>query len=388
MRARRQPESSEDQASVTAREQPTATSGGEGPERRAGRLDSSLRKRIGALVALAFLAALVVFLVALFQPLHGRGHGEVIVEIPHGASAGRIGSILAAKGVVSSGALFQLRALLEGRRGDLHPGRYKLELDMSYGAAIDVLAKGPPPAIVVRVVIPEGQTRREIAQTAAADHLAGDYMAASATSLLLDPAHYGAPRKTQTLEGFLFPATYELVAGAPVSRLVRQQLEVFKQRFGSTFRARARGLDITPYQLLTVASMVEGEAQLPRDRARVAAVIYNRLRLHMPLGIDATIRYALNDHTRPLTEAQLRSDSPYNTRTHPGLPPTPIGNPGMAGIEAAAHPAHVPYLYYVAGADGCGELVFSVGYSRFLANAAAYERALARNGGKVPTCTR
>ena len=123
---------------------------------------------------------------------------------------------------------------------------------------------------------------------------------------------------------------------------------------------------MTPYQLLIVASMVEREAQIPGDRPKIAAVIYNRLRAGMPLGIDAThlLRGRAGDgHRRrtrsELTEAQLHIDSPYNTRTHVGLPPTPISNPGLASIEAAAHPAHVSYLYYVAGADGCGEQVFS-----------------------------
>jgi len=132
--------------------------------------------------------------------------------------------------------------------------------------------------------------------------------------------------------------------------------------------------------------MIEREAQLPGDRAKVAAVIYNRLRLNMALGIDSTIRYALNDYTQPLTAVQLALDSPYNTRTHRGLPPTPISNPGDAAIGAAAHPAHVSYLYYVAGADGCGEEVFSTSIAQFERDAAAYREALAANGGRVPAC--
>jgi UPF0755 protein len=106
----------------------------------------------------------------------------------------------------------------------------------------------------------------------------------------------------------------------------------------------------------------------------------------MPLGIDSTIRYALHDYSKPLTESQLQIDSPYNTRTHHGLPPTPISNPGLASIDAAAHPAHVSYLYYVNGADGCGELVFSTSEAQFERNAAAYREALAKHGGRVPSC--
>ena len=244
----------------------------------------------------------------------------------------------------------------------------------------------PPPPKIARITIPEGETRGQIARIAAGEGLTGSYLAAARRSTLLDPAHYGAPAGTPNLEGFLFPATYELYAGSPARRLVAEQLQAFEENFGRAEVRRARALHITPYQLLTVASMVEREALLERDRPRVAAVIYNRLRLGMALGIDATIRYALGDFSGPLTEAQLQTDSPYNTRTHTGLPPTPISNPGVAAIEAAAHPAHVPYLYYVNGADGCGDLVFSTSSAEFEHNAAAYQEAVARNGGHEPAC--
>lgn len=244
----------------------------------------------------------------------------------------------------------------------------------------------PPPPKIVRITIPEGETRGQIARIAATEGLSGSYLVTARRSRLLNPAHYGAPPGTPNLEGFLFPATYELYAGSPARRLVAEQLRAFEENFGPAEIRRAHELHITPYQLLIVASMVEREALLEHDRPRVAAVIYNRLRLGMALGIDATIRYALNDFSAPLTEAQLRTNSPYNTRTHHGLPPTPISNPGLAAIEAAAHPAHVPYLYYVNGADGCGDLVFSTGGAEFERNAAAYQEALNRNGGHEPAC--
>jgi len=239
---------------------------------------------------------------------------------------------------------------------------------------------------IVTVTIPEGETRPQIAAIAAAHGLTGSYLAAANRSPLLDPTSYGAPRGTPNLEGFLFPATYELYGGAHASRLVEEQLTAFRQNFGAAETRRAQELHITPYELLTIASMIEREAATAHDRPLVAAVIYNRLRMGMPLEIDATIRYALHDYTHPLTEVQLHSQSPYNTRTHHGLPPTPISNPGVASIEAAAHPAHVSYLFYVAGADGCGELEFSTTYEAFLHNEAAYTEALQKNGGRVPTC--
>jgi peptidoglycan lytic transglycosylase G len=246
----------------------------------------------------------------------------------------------------------------------------------------------PKPLATVRVLIPEGYTAAQIAKLVSADGLKGDYLKAAASAARPTQGHYRAPAGEHNPEGFLFPATYEMYAGAPVGELVAKQLTAFAESFGSQDRARAKTLGVTPYQLLIVASMVEREAALERERPLVAAVIYNRLRRSMPLGIDATIRYALKDYTRPLTEAQLHSSSPYNTRIHTGLPPTPISNPGLASIEAAANPAHVPYLYYVARADGCPGQLFSSSYAQFEHNAAAYQAALRANGGRVPTCRR
>jgi cell division protein YceG involved in septum cleavage len=245
---------------------------------------------------------------------------------------------------------------------------------------------------VVKLLIPEGKTRAQIAQIAKAAGLSGSYRVASRRSPLLSPAHYGAPRRTPDLEGFLFPATYDVNPGEAANRLVQQQLVAFRENFGTSATSGARALHVTPYQMLTVASMIEREAQVPGDRAKIAAVIYNRLKQGMPLGIDAAIYYAVEQrkgiatYTSELTEADLHINSPYNTRMHTGLPPTPISNPGLASIHAASHPAHVSYLYYVAAADGCGEQVFSTTQSAFEANAAAYAAAVKRNGGQPPSC--
>jgi cell division protein YceG involved in septum cleavage len=245
---------------------------------------------------------------------------------------------------------------------------------------------------VIKLLIPEGRTRAQIAERASAAGLKGSYKVASRRSPLLDPVHYGAPRGTADLEGFLFPATYNVNPGEAASRLVQEQLIAFRENFGAGDVARARALHVTPYQMLTIASMIEREAQVPGDRAKIAAVIYNRLKLGIPLGIDATIYYAVEQqkgiatYTRELTEAQLHINSRYNTRIHTGLPPTPISNPGTASIRAAAHPSGASYLYYVAGADGCGEQVFSTTLAAFEANAAAYKAAVAHNGGRPPRC--
>ena len=137
--------------------------------------------------------------------------------------------------------------------------------------------------------------------------------------------------------------------------------------------------------MVVIASMIEREAQVDRERRLVSAVIYNRLRQGIPLGIDATIRYANSNWTRPLRQSELEEDTPYNTRTNQGLPPTPIGNPGLKSLQAAAKPAKSNFLYYVVKPCGEGEHAFSSDYDRFLADQARYNQARDAAGGKSPT---
>ena len=150
------------------------------------------------------------------------------------------------------------------------------------------------------------------------------------------------------MEGFLFPALYEFTQFTTGQELVDDQLAAFRRTFARVNLSYAKSKNLTPYDVLKIASMIEKETVAPKERKLVAAVIYNRLRKRMPLGIDATIRYGLDiPGTKSLTKAAIASDSPYNSRRFPGLPPTPIANPGLASIKAAAHPAKVDYLYYV-----------------------------------------
>jgi peptidoglycan lytic transglycosylase G len=345
------------------------------------------RRLVALVVALAAAVVAIWFCLSLLQPFHGDGRGAVTVVVPSGASAKQVGDLLAARGVVSSSFFFDLRARIAGKRGDLRAGTFTLSKDMSYAAALDRLTTVPPAPTVIRVTIPEGPSRREVAAIVAAAGIRGDYVAASAQSAALRPRSYGAPNGTRTLEGFLFPATYELRPNQPASVLVAEQLAAFKDAFAGVSLRRAKHKNLTAYDVLTIASMIEREAAIARDRRLIAAVIYNRLHARMALGIDATLRYALDDWTQPLTASQLASDSPFNTRAHPGLPPTPIGNPGLASIRAAANPAHVPYLYYVVKPCGNGAHAFSSTDAQFQRDVDAYNRARAKAGGKSPaTC--
>src|SRR6185436_11008872 len=202
----------------------------------------------------------------------------------------------------------------------------------------------------------------------------------------LDPAKYGGA-DAQNLEGFLFPDTFELERHAQSADLVQRQLEDFKRRIAGVDMSYARSKNLTVYDVVTIASMIEREAGLASQRKLVAAVVYNRLHEGMPLGIDATTRFATGNYTRPLTESELAIDSPYNTRTNVGLPPGPIDSPGLASIEAAAHPAKVDYLYYVVEPGACNKLAFASTEVEFEEDVAAYNAAREAAGGNSPdTC--
>ncbi|MGH2926436.1 MAG: endolytic transglycosylase MltG [Solirubrobacterales bacterium] len=235
-----------------------------------------------------------------------------------------------------------------------------------------------------QVTIPEGYDRRQIAAVAKQEGISGDYMKASESAKGFNPDKYGA-QNPSSLEGFLFPATYDMPRHPKADDLVVRQLAAFKQYIAEVNMSHAKSKNLTTYDVLTIASMIEREVQVPKERKLVAAVIYNRLHAGMPLQIDATIRFAENNYTKPLTTTDLQISSPYNTYTNSGLPPGPIGNPGLASIQAAAHPANVSYLYYVVKPNTCGELTFATTKAQFDRAEAAYSAAREANGGNAPT---
>jgi UPF0755 protein len=333
-------------------------------------------RRILALVALAAIGVALYAINATFQPFHGDGSGAVRVKVPSGADAGQIGDILQAKGVVDSGRFFTLNATITGRRGGLRPGNYTLRLGMTNGEAIDALTKGPKAKVVktTNLTIPEGPSIREEAPKIDKTSLTGSYAkAANAPGVLKAIRKLGAPKGTKTAEGFMFPATYTVVEGGAVNDLVAKQLGAFKQNFGGVRLGYAKRKHLTRYDVLIIASLVEREAQLDRERPLIASVIYNRLRDGTPLGIDATIRYQTQNWARPILQSQLDRDTPYNSRLRRGLPPTPIGNPGLASMRAAAKPAHTKYLFFVRKPGKSGAHAFSTNEADFARDNERYQ---------------
>jgi len=247
-------------------------------------------------------------------------------------------------------------------------------------ASEPVVAPVPPPTIL-RVVFPEGFTRKEMVTRVAevrqiaevkrkvTPKLSGNAFA-TATKAAKVPTAFR--KDARGIEGFLFPATYEFTPKTTAKQLVADQLEFFDANWKKVDLAFTRTKNLTPYDVLIIASMVEKETIAPDERPLVAAVIYNRLKAGMPLGIDATIRYGLDvPGTEALRVSQLESDNPYNTRNRTGLPPTPIANPGLASMQAAAHPAKVDYIFFVRKPDKVHHF-FTASESEFYEKACEY----------------
>jgi peptidoglycan lytic transglycosylase G len=215
------------------------------------------------------------------------------------------------------------------------------------------------PPVTLRIVFPEGFSARQMADRVSevrriairkrgvTPRLTGvAYRDAAARARA--PVAFRRYLKRPSVEGFLFPALYEFTQYTRAPELVEQQLAAFDSRWGTVDLRGARARGHTPYDVLIIASMIEREVFVPAERRLVSAVISNRLKKGMPLAIDATLRYGLGiPGTRPLTKRQLRTRTPYNTRLFKGLPPTPIANPGVPSMRAAARPAPRNYLYYV-----------------------------------------
>ena len=344
-----------------------------------------LRRFVVLLLILA-LAAVAVFAFMLYQPFHGKGYDAVVVKIPPGSSAEDIGELLSSKDVVESSFFFALRARVDGDRGKLQAGTYTLKRSMPYKDALAALTQAPKAAPTIDITLPEGPSRRELAPRVKAAGVRGSYVDASASSKVLKPRSYGAPKGTKSLEGFLFPDTYQLRSRTATAKtLVNLQLRQFKSEFAKVDLKRARRKHLSRYDVLIIASMIEREAQVSKDRRLISAVIYNRLQKGIPLGIDATLRYRLNNWSKALRESELNINSDFNTRRRIGLPPTPIGNPGLASIQAAADPANAKYLFYVVKPCGNGAHAFSTTDAQFQKDVAAYNRARDKRGGKDPS---
>jgi UPF0755 protein len=290
------------------------------------------------------------------------------VSITSGMTAVEIGDLLEEKGIIESSADFVDLVKERGTENALLPGKYSFAKGLELLEVVDKLERGED-SETFKILIREGRAISQIAADLTEDgHIAGtQYM-----DLTRKPSEFELPQlggedppELDTLEGLLFPSTYWLTEGDSATQLIGAQLAAFTSKTASLPWDNAEDLGFSRYEIVIVASLIEKEVSVPEERPLVAAVIYNRLAQDMTLGIDATIRYALGKWTGELTSEDLEVDSPYNTRINPGLPPTPISNPGVAALEAALEPADVDYLYYVLK-DAEGNHFFTASYDEFL----------------------
>jgi len=291
-----------------------------------------------------------------------RGESPLRVNIDEGDSAALIAEKLHREGVITSATIFRALAWLQGRQGNFRAGSYTFYTGMRYGEVFAMLEAGPQ--YQVRLTIPEGLTVSQTAERVAGamDVSVEDFLRAAAEGGYEVPLP--TPEGESSLEGFLFPKTYDFAADTQAREVIETLLAQFKAETSGLDWGRAEELGVTPYKAVIVASLIEREVVLDDERPLVAAVVYNRLRRDMLLQIDAAVQYALPEWKKVLTYEDLKVPSPYNTYLSKGLPPTPICSPGLASIKAALEPADVDYLFYVATGDG-GHF-FTADYDEFL----------------------
>jgi UPF0755 protein len=319
-----------------------------------------VRALAGAL-ALALAAGVVGFfhISAEINP-PGRPGKLVKVVIPSGTSTLGIARLLARAGVIHGPDVFEIYLKLGGG-GPLLAGTYYLRTNESYSSVIAELER-PPVVATRKLVVPEGFTVRQIAERVGRLGVgisARAFLAAALHGQVRSPYE---PAGTDDLEGLLFPATYDVPVGEDADELVQWMVDTFDLHAGQLgLSEAAKELHYTPYQVVTVASIVEREAKLEADRGPIASAIYNRLARRMPIGAESTLLYGLGNPSHPVN---VLAPDPYNTLLHKGLPPTPISNPGVASLLAAMHPPRTSYLYWVEVKPD-GKMGFASSYAEF-----------------------
>lgn len=339
----------------------------------------SLTKR-GRIVVLLVILAVIVAVPALAATVYLRSIGvfgssdpgkPVALVVPKGAGVETIGKLLEEKGVIESAFGFRIAAYLEGGADDIQAGRYEIPTGLTAKDALAALVDNPPVAESVSVTFPEGLWLEDFARILEEQtDLSGERFLrvlekGKVRSSLL-------PSDITSHEGLLFPSTYQVGENDDEVDVARKLVEEMEEQVAPLDFSVAESMGYSRYEAIVIASMIEAEAKLDSERPKVARVIYNRLEIGEKLGIDATVNYAIRDHKLGLTVSELATDSPYNTRLYPGLPPTPIGAAGAEALAAAAEPADGDWLFYVL-ADCDGRHAFSETYDEFLQDKAVYE---------------
>ena len=314
---------------------------------------STQKKRVIKITLLVFCGVGVLCLIALsvvvFLVLPPSSSEDIVnFEVPIGSSTQAIAKRLVKQNLIRSEYAFRLIVKHRGTGKRLRAGTYTLQRNMALWHIIDEFEKGQ--VNLVRWTVPEGLTVSDIAELWETTGYGTAAVFREATKLECLLEQFGLQDKS--IEGYLFPNTYKFAKGTTAKQAVEMMLKEFKQRWTQTFDEEARNLGLTQHEVLTLASVIEKEAQVKSERPRIASVFHNRLKKKWRLQADPTVLYALGNPKRLLTKTDLRVDSPYNTYKHRGLPPGPIANPGIDSIRAALRPEKTDYFYFVAIGEG------------------------------------
>ena len=267
------------------------------------------------------------------------------LEIPQGSTTSQIGELLEERSVIRSAFMFRVMARFRGLGGSIEAGRYELTTNMPLNAVFDALREGPAPIPTVTFGFPEGLRVDQVAGRAAKalGFTRKAFLNAAAGEFSLSPY---LPESAETLEGLLFPKVYEFFPNPKPRTVIERMLEQFRTEVADLPWANADELGVSPYEVVTIASLIEREARVEPDRAKIARVIYNRLAENHPLELDASIQYCLGDN-RPILLVEREIDCAHNTYRNTGVGPTPIASPGRASLEAALSPAAGDWFFYV-----------------------------------------
>lgn len=317
------------------------------PDRRRTRRRGLIKLGIFFLLILALFGAGALYARSVASGVGGAG-APVKVIVPEGATAGEIADLLAAKDVIKNSWMFKLFARFDGRAGSLKPGEYDMETGMSFNEVLSTLEDGPVVEIE-RFTVPEGKTVQEVVA------IIRDKTSVSATEFKaeLESGRYRLPimpAGVTSLEGLLFPKTYDIRKGTTAGQVLQMMLDQFTDETRAVDWSKVKA-GLTPYQVVIAASLIEREAKIQEDRPKIAQVIYNRLARGMRLQIDATVQYGYlmktGSYKGRLTYADYELDHPYNTYRIDGLPPGPIASPRLASIVAMLEPAQTNAIYYI-----------------------------------------
>ncbi|HOV79535.1 MAG TPA: endolytic transglycosylase MltG [Bacillota bacterium] len=310
--------------------------------------------RVPAISILCVLSIAALYITASLSPVAARANArDVVVVVPQHATASQVGKILKQHRLIRNSLMFSLYARFTGMDGMIRAGQYRLSNSMPAPVILRELVEGR--LLAEMVTVPEGFTTSQVAELLVSKGLADREKFISAAASEDFPYSFleGLPEGERRLEGYLFPDTYQVIRGTEETAIINMMLQRFEREMAELdYPARARSMGLTVHQAVTFASMVEREAKIDEERPVIAGVIYNRLKMSMPLQIDATVQYALGSSRETLYYRDLEVDSPYNTYKNTGFPPGPIAMPGRVSLLAVVNPDRNDYLYYVAKEDG------------------------------------